>query len=521
MKKMPILRILSILFLATIFFSACTKETSDVRLTPQISTSQYLNVTSDAATVVGFIVAAGDGFTEKGVCYNTDTIPTIANSKVAYSGDQTTATFTVVLSGLDYVTKYYVRAYGTSAAGTIYGEEFTFTTLPVLPTITTTEISAISFTTATTGGNVTADGRANVTARGVCYSLVSPPTIADSKTSDSLGMGEFASELTGLVDNKTYYVRAYATNSAGTAYGEVLEFTTLEILITSRTWYIPGDYVAASYPGFTFLDWDPANSPMIKSLEAAPDLLEGYVYMANAANQWKFASQPNWDGPNYGDDDNSGVLNPSAANNINSPAGYYKINADAAALTYTAIATVWGVIGDATPGGWDSETPLVYEPESRTWRGGLHLTAASIKFRANQDWAYNYGSTAVNDTLDAGGANIPVAIEDDYFFVLDLSHPNAYTYTANRWGLIGSATPGGWDSDQNMTWDAVNQSLTITVDLVVGEIKFRANDEWAINLGGDVNALEPGGANISVAEAGNYTIHLFLSNVPTCTIVKN
>jgi len=510
---------LTILFAATIIIVACTKENSDVRLNPQLSTSQILDVKSDSATVIGFVIAAGDGFTEKGVCYSTDTLPTIENNKVIYTGEDKSATFSVTISGLNYVTKYHVRAYGTNASGTLYGEGFTFTTLPILPTVTTTAISDVTFTAATTGGNVTADGGADVTARGVCYSLISPPSIADSKTSDSVGLGEFVSELSGLLDDTTYYVRAYATNSAGTAYGEVLEFTTPEILITTRTWYVPGDYVAASYPGSTFLDWDPANSPFIQSLETSSDNLEGYIYMANATNQFKFATQPDWNGINYGDG-GAGLLN-ATGENINLPSGYYKMNVDAASLTYTAVTTVWGVIGDATPGSWNTETPLTYEPASMTWKGGLHLTAASIKFRANQDWAYNYGSNDGNDTLQHDGANIPIAIEDDYFFVLDLSHPNAYTYTANRWGLIGSATPGGWDSDQNMTWDDVNQSLTITVDLIVGEIKFRANDAWDINLGGDINALEPGGANIAISEAGNYTIHLFLTNVPICTIVKN
>ena len=134
---------------------------------------------------------------------------------------------------------------------------------------------------------------------------------------------------------------------------------------------------------------------------------------------------------------------------------------------------------------------------------------------------YNYGSPANDGNLVFDGANIPVAIEDDYYFTLDLSTPNTYKYTANRWGLIGSATPGAWDSDQNMSWDAVNQAMTVTVDLVVGEMKFRANDDWAINLGGTTDLLTQDGSNIAIAEAGNYTIKLFLAGTVHCTIVKN
>jgi len=513
-------RILAVLIVALAVFVSCTKESPDVRLDPSLSTSQLLNVTSDSATVIGFVIAQGSGFTEKGVCYNTEANPTISNSKVVYTGEDNNATFSVVLSGLNFATTYYARAYATGSGGTIYGEEYNFTTLPELPVVSTAEITLITGTSATGGGEVTSNGGAEITARGVCFSADTiVPSIDDAHTSDSTGIGQFISELTNLAGSTKYYVRAYATNSVGTVYGEAFEFTTLEIIITSRTWYVPGDYVAASYPDSTFADWNPANSPFIQSLEASPDSLEGYVYMINESNLWKLTTQPDWNGTTYGDG-GEGILDPEGGD-ISSPAGYYKLNVDAAALTYTAVATEWGVIGDATPGGWEDETPLSYDPPSMTWRGGLHLTAANFKFRANHTWDYNYGSTAENDTLDFDGGNIPVDFEADYFFVLDLSHPNAYTYTANYWGLIGSATPDGWETDQDMIWDAETQSLTITLDLVAGEIKFRANDAWDLDYGGDINALTPGGANIPIAEDGNYTIHFYLTSVPSCTIVKN
>jgi len=618
MKRMSIYRILAVLITATIFYTACTKESSDVRLDPTLATSQVLGVSADSATVVGFVVAEGAGFTERGVCYNTATAPTISNTKVVYGGKTDKATFTVKIGGLSYTTKYYVRAYATSATTTIYGDEYSFTTIAAVPTLTTTAVTAITGNSAASGGNVTDFGGADVTAKGVCFSTNQNPTVSDSKTSDGTGVGvytsavtslkgktqyylrayatnsagtgygpqltfttlvdlpaittaavtgitkheaisggestydggspitdkglawglsanptisgnvisagaetgAFVSNLTGLTTFTTYHVRAYATNSAGTAYGADVQFTTLA---DTRTWYIPGDYVAASYPGTSFANWDPANSPQVKSTVTSPDKLEGYVYMANSSNQWKFASQPNWNGPNYGDDNNSGVLNPNAANNITKPAGYYKLNADAAALTYTAVATVWGVIGDATPMGWNDETALAYEPATRTWTGGMSLTAASFKFRANHSWDYNYGSTAANNTLDAGGSNISCTLASDYFFVLDLSNPNAYTYSANRWGVIGDATPDGWNSDQNMSWDPTNKAMTITLNLTAGTFKFRANDGWDLNLGGDPASLTQGGNNIPIATAGNYTIKLFLTggSASHCTITQN
>ncbi|OFX59512.1 MAG: hypothetical protein A2046_11970 [Bacteroidetes bacterium GWA2_30_7] len=95
----------------------------------------------------------------------------------------------------------------------------------VLPTVSTTAISNLAETTAVSGGNITNDGGATVTGRGVCWSTNQNPTISDSKTSDGTGIGAFTSNITGLSANTSYYVRAYATNSAGTGYGSELSTT--------------------------------------------------------------------------------------------------------------------------------------------------------------------------------------------------------------------------------------------------------------------------------------------------------
>ncbi len=516
MKRFSYFKIAALLVAATAFISSCTKETSDVRLDPQLSTTQVLNVKSDSATIVGFVVAQGDGFIERGVCYDVAAGPTTAKTKVAYTGKSTSATYQVKLGKLNYATKYYARTYGILPNVTLYGDEVSFTTLPVAPTVTTDDITAITGTTASGGGNVTKDGGSAVTARGVCYSTSPKPTVSDKKTTDGAGTGEFTSSLTGLNGLTKYYVRAYATNSAGTGYGPEVSFTTL---VSVRIWNVPGNYVAASYPASGLADWSPDKSPKVKSTEASPDNIEGYVYMANTSNEWKFASKDNWDGPNYGAGSTAGTLDASGGNFV-LPAGYYKLNVNPSVnpMTYTAVATTWGVIGSATPNQWNDETPLAYNPSLRVWTGAMHLTAAEIKFRANHSWDYNYGSTAGGGKLDAGGTNIPISLEADYAVTLDLSHPQEYTFSANRWGIIGSATADGWNSDQNMTWDAVHGVFTATLNLVAGEIKFRANDDWGVNLGGDLGALTAGGANIPVATAGSYTVTLNpWTNVATVT----
>jgi len=117
---------------------------------------------------------------------------------------------------------------GIAERNGLIAKGFTVTTSIVLATLAATDAaSAIATTTATSGGNVLTDGTSNITARGVCWRTTSGPTIANSKTSNGTGLGSFTSSMTGLTANTTYYVRAYATNSAGTAYGAEISFTTL------------------------------------------------------------------------------------------------------------------------------------------------------------------------------------------------------------------------------------------------------------------------------------------------------
>lgn len=100
-----------------------------------------------------------------------------------------------------------------------------------LPTVITSEVSNVTSTTATTGGNVTKIGGSNVTAKGVCWGTTNNPTLNDNHTVDGTGAGEFTSRLTGLTPNTTYYVRAYATNTKGTAYGTQKTFTTSNVSV--------------------------------------------------------------------------------------------------------------------------------------------------------------------------------------------------------------------------------------------------------------------------------------------------
>ncbi|MEI6737243.1 MAG: hypothetical protein WCL29_02055, partial [Pseudomonadota bacterium] len=124
-------------------------------------------------------------------------------------------------------TTYFIRAYAVNTYGTGYGEELSFTTLPLsVPTLTTSPATDISYHIATSGGNISLDGGDPVSVRGVCWGMVPGPTIAQPHTSDGSGSGSFTSSITGLNAGTYYYVGAYATSSLGTGYGNELTFTT-------------------------------------------------------------------------------------------------------------------------------------------------------------------------------------------------------------------------------------------------------------------------------------------------------
>ena len=148
---------------------------------------------------------------------------------------------------------------------------------------------------------------------------------------------------------------------------------------------------------------------------------------------------------------------------------------------------------------------------------------AEYKFTDGPSWDVNYGDTGADGTLEAGSDNIIAGTAGVYRLSVNLNNLT-HTAEATNWGLIGSSTPGGWDSDTDMTVNIDTGNPEITLDLVAGEIKFRANDDWALNFG-DTNAngsLEYGGDNIAIAEDGNYTIELIINIADyTYKVTKN
>jgi len=230
MKKLLALLVCFLFGMALI--NSCKKDT----VIPTLTTSAVTNITINSGTSGGAITKdGGAAVTARGVCWGTAVNPVISGSHTTDS--QGTGSFTSNIADLTPNTLYHVRAYATNSAGTAYGNDVSFTTTPiVVATLTTAAVTSITLTTAVSGGNITADGGGAITARGVCWATTAAPTIgATNTTTDGTGTGSFTSNLSGLLPATTYYVRAYATNSAGTAYGTEVSFLTTAVVVPTLT----------------------------------------------------------------------------------------------------------------------------------------------------------------------------------------------------------------------------------------------------------------------------------------------
>lgn len=189
--------------------------------TPTVQTGEATNITAYSATLVGNVISdGGANVTERGFVYGTSASDL---SQTIQSGSGM-GSFTKALTGLSLSTTYYYKAYATNIGGTSYGDVMTFTTTAAsLPTVTTGSATP-GIENATLRGNVTSDGNATVTARGFVYGT-SASNLSQTVQSGS-GSGSFTVTITDLALGTTYYYKAYATNSVGTAYGEVKQFTT-------------------------------------------------------------------------------------------------------------------------------------------------------------------------------------------------------------------------------------------------------------------------------------------------------
>lgn len=225
------------------------------------------------------------------------------------------------------------------------------------------------------------------------------------------------------------------TNGDVVAYSNVITIT-----VTPYTTDLPKLAVAGNHQG-----WNAGNAPLIAASDFGRTDFEGYVWLDG---EFKFVAQsadgtfnfPPAGGPDYGDNgDFSGILAETGESNCTAIAGYYRVRANTGAITaqnldgmtYSTTAVSWGIIGAATPTGWDSDTDFTYNPTTKKLEiASIALVPGNFKFRGNNAWSngFDLGTVNADGYLVDGGDLTFSGAAGNYKVILDLSNPRRYTY---------------------------------------------------------------------------------------------
>lgn len=300
--------------------------------------------------------------------------------------------------------------------------------------------------------------------------------------------GKFTPTATPQLDEKGYYMLGQVNGNEWDAKSPVwmnkISDGVYQLKVTTtadKNWF-------KFYAGSNFVseDWDSINKGALGCKENGSEDTFGYIL---------------YDGDSWGE-----LQTP-----VIPGAGTWIVTLDMNNLTYTVGKPVLYMAGDAN--GWATNDYLAGE-DGVHFTGFMYLNQNGFKFCTQPEWkGTNYGAD-FNTAADA--ANITMTEEAGYYKVdVDLESKSYVLTPITTIGIIGSASPNGWDSDVDMTYVPYNAETkelgyweAKDITLASGEIKFRANDDWDINWGGDVNALTQGGDNISV-DAGTYDIKLY------------
>ena len=217
--------------------------------------------------------------------------------------------------------------------------------------------------------------------------------------------------------------------STVSALVEPLTSSTISVALTPYSTFIEPTFIFA--PG-AYQGWDPGTAASLISVEDN-GIYVGYVTFPDAESlKFKFTPERDWD-MDFGQGATAGTLAERGPDLAVEKPGTYKITVDLNNMTWTATPYSWGVIGDATPGGWDADTDMTFDSEERVWRLTTDLTTGNIKFRLNDDWGINYGDDDTsNDALNPNGKDIPIAEAGTYEIVLNLQDPENPTYTLTK-----------------------------------------------------------------------------------------
>ena len=186
-------------------------------------------------------------------------------------------------------------------------------------------------------------------------------------------------------------------------------------------------YPAVFAPG-AYQGWDPGTAPALTSRNSDNNY-EGYLNFTEAG-EFKITPERDWD-EDFGAGETEGSLAPSGQNIAIADPGFYQVKVDLNELTISLLNTSWGIIGDATPGGWDADTDMTFNAEEGAWEIQVDLVQGEIKFRANDDWGLNFGDDGADAILEEDGGNIAIPSDGNYIIKLYLDRPD-YTYSIEQ-----------------------------------------------------------------------------------------
>ncbi|MBU2525483.1 MAG: SusE domain-containing protein [Bacteroidetes bacterium] len=315
-------------------------------------------------------------------------------------------------------------------------------------------------------------------------------TTSTSLTLSGTALNNFFTQLGAFPTLSAEYevrVSSFANEQFGTNFSNVISIAST--IFNPNEPSVPFMYIASEHP-----DWDWTRSFLAGSPESNGEF-EGYAYFSSATN-FKFSNGSDVTQV-YG---GSGGTLSQSGENIDIPAsGYYKINADLNTSSFSVYGVEFGVIGDATADGWNSDQDLAYVSNLGVWRVEfLSLTSGNIKFRANDAWDLDFGDNEGDGTLDQGGANIFVPEEGSYTITLDFeTNPGGpYTYTLVK-GVATVSTPflflpgdyQGWDpaTAPSIESPSRNGSYSGFVYMPNATTKFKFTDapDWNNGIFGD------------------------------------
>ncbi|MFN3802982.1 SusE domain-containing protein [Belliella pelovolcani] len=189
---------------------------------------------------------------------------------------------------------------------------------------------------------------------------------------------------------------------------------------------VPGDYQG----------WNPGNDNTIIYSESSDDVYEGFVHILSGSGEFKFITGPAWgDFPDFGVGATAGMLSEGGGNlKIEDGFGTYKVKVNKETLTYEKERVgIWGIIGDATPGGWDTETPMTFDRDENILKITIDLVPGAFKFRT-QTWDMNYGMSSEEGVagFNNDGADIPIAEAGNYTITFDLKTPWEIRYSVTK-----------------------------------------------------------------------------------------